>query len=105
MGEKFVYVSFELSLTYFCNLDTQGTMVIQSTSYNVKGVRHIQRIHTLMGFQDIMSLPEKPTFILFTLRQEAEEIRHRIKYTCDIVLGILNWCVVCIISAPDLAQV
>jgi len=58
-----------------------------------------------MVFQDIMSLPGKPTFILFILRQQAEEIRQQIKYTCDIVLGILNQCVVCIISVPYLARV
>jgi len=53
--------------------------VSQSTGYNVKG--------------DIMSLPGKPTFILFILRREAEETRQQIKYTCDVLLGILNQCV------------
>jgi hypothetical protein len=57
-----------------------------------------------MWLQDIMSLPGKPTFILFILRQQAEETRQQIKYTCDVKLGILNQCVVRIIFAPSLAR-
>ena len=44
-----------------------------------------------------MSLPAKPIFVLFLLPQQAEETRQQIKYTCDVVLGILNQCVVRIV--------
>jgi hypothetical protein len=49
-----------------------------------------------------MALPGKPTFILFILRQQAEETRQQIKYACDVKLGILNQCVVRVILTPRL---
>ena len=39
-------------------------------------------------------LPGKPKFIVFIVDENAEDLRRRIKYTCDVQLGIPNQCVV-----------
>lgn len=41
-------------------------------------------------------LPGKPKFIIFIVDENAEDLRRRIKYTCDVQLGIPNQCIVSI---------
>ena len=41
-------------------------------------------------------LPGKPKFIIFIVDENAEDLRRRIKHTCDVKLGVQNQCIVSI---------